>query len=776
MSSGHLFIINGDLTKLACDAILIPTDAMFSIEASWRPLVQDGEIPESWNSQLVLPLSRQPKRPWVWLANVGLAGDESDFTPFEPAVQQFAAKAAAALRDVRDTDRIYPWPKRRLAVNLIGSGRGGGSKTKGELLEGLVGTLESLVRTHHVDIVLVAFGEKPFAAAQRARHRVIDRDWLDKTWAPEEVANRQLFDEAKRLAKTAIQSQLVLFLGAGVSAGAGLPMWSPLLENIAAEAGLTPALLQLLREKDPRDQATFIKRRLCSMPEDFKCRGAKHLSGPDRYSLQHGLLASLPSREAVTTNFDELFESAVEVANRKLAVLPDDPQMSDGRWLLKLHGTVSEPTQIVLTRSDYLNMPKQYGALMGLVQGMLLMRHMMFVGYSLMDEDFHEIVHEVRAARGARPGEVHGTVLTLFNDPLERELWANDLHVVPMIDGPPETVPREVAARQLEIFLDLLGFLSTTSAPFFLDLSYRSLSDDEATLRDSLLRVAALTHSATEGTVGFRVKHFLEEPGADALTAKPLIAAPAEEKTALTEDNQLEALQAACDRDLGDPGLWHKPDGYRDSLALCIIDAIYSTGAHYSSVVNVVDRYREHRASQGANAHADGVLELLAHIDAFGGADGWASHIGNRRPTSTAQGAPLKSDAIRQVAEGLLKIGIHRTADLRTADADALRDTKRVWTSVPGQRSGITWEYALMLAGVPGVKADRMVVRYVARAISKPIAELSPAEAAYLVGRLATSNGWDVIQTDHAIWRFESGRPGMTAEIQTVQSEKRRFR
>lgn len=37
---------------------------------------------------------------------------------------------------------------------------------------------------------------------------------------------------------------------------------------------------------------------------------------------------------------------------------------------------------------------------MGRVQGMLLMRHMMFVGYSLKDEDFHELMHEVRAARG----------------------------------------------------------------------------------------------------------------------------------------------------------------------------------------------------------------------------------------------------------------------------------------------------------------------------------------------------------------------------------------
>lgn len=160
MSSGHLFIINGDLTKLACDAVLIPTDAAFKIEAPWKPLVSDDEIPDSWDSQLVVPLPRKTKKPWVWLANIGLAGNESDFTPFEPAIREFVRKVAAQVHTLTEGPRIYPWPKCRLAVNLIGSGRGGGSERKGELLEGLIATLESSVRAHDIDIVLVAYGDE----------------------------------------------------------------------------------------------------------------------------------------------------------------------------------------------------------------------------------------------------------------------------------------------------------------------------------------------------------------------------------------------------------------------------------------------------------------------------------------------------------------------------------------------------------------------------------------------------------------------------------------
>jgi hypothetical protein len=206
--------------------------------------------------------------------------------------------------------------------------------------------------------------------------------------------------------------------------------------------------------------------------------------------------------------------------------------------------------------------------------------------------------------------------------------------------------------------------------------------------------------------------------------------------------------------------LWFEPDGYPSSLALCIIDSIYSTGAHYSSVRKIVDRYRSYRVQQGGNADTDGVDELRATIDELGGPDPWATTIGNRRPTSTRDNAPLKSVAVAEIVDAFSSLGINTAADLRAAATDrALGAAKDAWRSVPGQRSGITWEYALMLARVPGVKADRMITRYVARAIGVSIDRLDRIDAAQLVKQAAESKGWNVIHLDHAIWRHESGRP-----------------
>ncbi|OBG39343.1 heme peroxidase [Mycolicibacter heraklionensis] len=229
------------------------------------------------------------------------------------------------------------------------------------------------------------------------------------------------------------------------------------------------------------------------------------------------------------------------------------------------------------------------------------------------------------------------------------------------------------------------------------------------------------------------------------------------------ESQDVAVLGAACARDLGDPVRWFAPDGYPNSLALSIVDSIYSTGALYSSVENVVARYRSFRRETGADPNADGTDELAATFAQLG-VEGWADSIGNRRPTSSAKGAPLKAEAILLAVEALSGLGVRSAADLRalSSDRERAQQVESAWRAVPGQGSGITWAYLLMLAHVPGVKADRMVVRYVARALGSGERGVSASKAADLVTGVARERDWDVLQLDHAIWRFESGRPFQT--------------
>lgn len=67
-----------------------------------------------------------------------------------------------------------------------------------------------------------------------------------------------------------------------------------------------------------------------------------------------------------------------------------------------------------------------------------------------------------------------------------------------------------VAARELELFLDLVGYLSTTSASFFLDQTYSDLSGNEADLREAPAGLVAKAAESPIASVGHLVQKFLK--------------------------------------------------------------------------------------------------------------------------------------------------------------------------------------------------------------------------------------------------------------------------
>ncbi|MGH6994574.1 MAG: hypothetical protein ACREES_02680, partial [Stellaceae bacterium] len=84
-------------------------------------------------------------------------------------------------------------------------------------------------------------------------------------------------------------------------------------------------------------------------------------------------------------------------------------------------------------------------------------------------------------------------------------------------------------------------------------------------------------------------------------------------------------------------------------------------------------------------------------------------------------------------AKALLDIGIKTLGDTEnTTRNDLARDKVCL---IPGQRSGISFDYFLMLAGSDHfVKPDRMLCRFVSAALQRPI---EPPEAQALVTRVA---------------------------------------
>ncbi|GAB2956380.1 hypothetical protein LWP59_34980 [Amycolatopsis acidiphila] len=107
-------------------------------------------------------------------------------------------------------------------------------------------------------------------------------------------------------------------------------------------------------------------------------------------------------------------------------------------------------------------------------------------------------------------------------------------------------------------------------------------------------------------------------------------------------------------------------------------------------------------------------------------------------------GGSPKAVAIVAVARRLTAAGVHRAADLR----EPTDLHKHAYLSVPGLGT-VTWAYFLMLLGIPDVKADVWINRFVARAVR---AGLSAAASQVLVKSAADRLGVSSIELDHAIW------------------------
>lgn len=491
---GHVFVIPGDLRRLACDGWLLPTDVGGSIARGWLGWPPGTKAAhEAQRIGKVNLRSHRVKRieewgddrPPLYLGN--LFGEERGIERFVTCATAFVAEAGAYAQ----THRFVPHRScPLLGLPLVGSRFGGGARVAGEILERLLPELRRAARDAAVDVALVVYEEAAYAAAQAHRRKHAAQFWPEL--APHSAA-------IERLVQLARDERLVVFFGSGASVGAGLPTWDDLLDQLARDAGLG-ADLAALRRLSVLDRARLVERafdrKTIERPGErpMATRIAELFSSPYA-SLVHHLTAALPVREFVTTNFDDLFEVAAEGFHPALSVLPHAADPNARRWLLKMHGCVTRPQHIVLTRDDYLRYEQQRAALAGIVQALLLTRHMLFVGFSLADDNFHRIVDAVRRALspGAQRAQF-GTVLTLAHDRLAEDLWTGELEFVAMdgayvdgVDAASFPVERSRRARTLEIFLDALAARSASAGAYLLRDDYAGTRGrDEQVLADEL--------------------------------------------------------------------------------------------------------------------------------------------------------------------------------------------------------------------------------------------------------------------------------------------------
>lgn len=206
-------------------------------------------------------------------------------------------------------------------------------------------------------------------------------------------------------------------------------------------------------------------------------------------------------------------------------------------------------------------------------------------------------------------------------------------------------------------------------------------------------------------------------------------------------------------------------DEYRyASLPLCVVDAVFSIGVRYTSTQKVVSNLCEYAGwtrffasleARGAGEY--GIGDLNSMFDKFG-AEGMAESVFQNRQRTSSRSGILKAEAVLLYCRTLIKAGINDFPDL---DVERREYAEAIILGLPGQSSGIAFDYFMMLAGDDNlIKPDRMVQRYVAHALDLDSVP-QPRQAAILV-RLAAkelrTRGqlWTPLSLDNAIWRHQS--------------------
>jgi len=210
------------------------------------------------------------------------------------------------------------------------------------------------------------------------------------------------------------KDNVVLFCGAGISMSEGaLPSGGQLAHELVKRAKLRsmrgkslPEVAQKYERKlGHQNLINYIARRI----EEIDC-------SPQR---AHHLIAMLPFRRIITTNWDNLLEDALRDAHKPFVKLVRDSDVAfvdeKKTLLIKLHGTIEQKDTPIITGDDYYDAFRRLPETANLVRSYFATKTLLFLGFSLADEDFRRMYQEVVQHLGKQKRRAYAVQL----DPLK---------------------------------------------------------------------------------------------------------------------------------------------------------------------------------------------------------------------------------------------------------------------------------------------------------------------------------------------------------------------
>lgn len=140
-----------------------------------------------------------------------------------------------------------------------------------------------------------------------------------------------------------------------------------------------------------------------------------------------------------------------------------------------------------------------------------------------------------------------------------------------------------------------------------------------------------------------------------------------------------ELLAARSTKDFGN-ALKDRGDPFRDfykSLPICILDAVFSIGVRYTSVVNVVNSYMAtfdltiSRTQTDETEHT--IRDFLTNVAKYDTVEDFSKNVLHNMQRTSSRNGILKAETCREVALVCQKHGINKSLSQYVRDAAAAR-------------------------------------------------------------------------------------------------------
>lgn len=204
-----------------------------------------------------------------------------------------------------------------------------------------------------------------------------------------------------------LANRVVLFAGAGLSRPAGAPSWRGLLqglvEHFADELVSIPdqkELVALIETGNTLD-LLYAAQHLQTIRKDLVNDYIRNLCSSLLPQPIHTVIAKIPWAGIVTTNYDNLIETAIQNESKKApnVILPSQIEnlvrMEDrAPWVLKMHGTFEDPDTSVLSFSDYRSLMVNC-SLAEAVSRLFQQYTVLFAGFGLEDPDTADMLTRI---------------------------------------------------------------------------------------------------------------------------------------------------------------------------------------------------------------------------------------------------------------------------------------------------------------------------------------------------------------------------------------------